>query len=975
MYRPFAPIRAYFQTHGKRGILPAFSAVFLSGLLLLLLTGIWRAANPALEALPAAITNPLQEPEAPNPNILQVIQGSPRGLLETAQLDQEIVVVFNHPMVPLGRVEEAKREVIKIEPEIDGAIRWYGTRVAAFIPEAPLKPGSSYTVTVAKQKALNGKEMTGSYSFQFRTPPLKMHYSYPYSGNRIPYDQDFKLYFNYPVSLNDIKRMGRLMADGRPVAFEVSYDLDPDDATESDVTRSSVRIVPSARLPRDAKVQLILKKGLPPIDGNDGLEQDTIIHYQTYGPLQVSLQNKGKYFQDAWSTGLAFNNPVDAARAVQHIRLEPPLKRSTPEDETTFMSIREWPVEAGQKVTVYVSAALSDTMGNRLGKDHKFEITLPAYRPEFSMPYGSSEVIESEMKQQLPASMANIPEFTVGHKELSVYDIQKYLSNNNSSQYLRSLGYETNKVQTRLGKTDSATFGVDIAPYLDKKKRGWVAVYVAADTLNWKDEKRRESSYRILQSTDLGMIAKESPEGIHVWVHRLSDNAPVKDAKVDAYTVTNRHGGCKTDGKGYCKVDRKLNRLTAGTLVVASTNEDKAFLTSRDHYRYTWSVSSYFDYTAGFPDLKGLIEFDRRLYRPGEEIHIKAFLSLLDHGKLSALSSGEGKVRIKVTNSRGTVLKEAVMTGSSEGGLDLSLKTEKDAPTGHYTVHIELEEYKGRSVNSIQGFPDRSLSATFQVEEFRPATFSSSIEGLRNVESGETLNLIATGMYLFGAPMSGAGSTLTIYARSTDIPDDRFSGYTFGDAVYDPYESNSSALVSRVEGTLDSRGEMKHPFNTDLAHKKMVTLETENAGKIELKPHLALTVENQVKDLGDRSVTSTKGSIVYADDVFPGIKRNAYFATAGKPMGFQLVALNKNGRVEATGLTVEVFKRVYRTTETKGPGGSTRKETTESLQRVSKQNLETGSRPVDYNFASPLTASELLCSEPSSFSSGLPITS
>ncbi|GEM_PF-954074 len=949
MLKPIAPIRAYFKTYGKAGIVPAVLFVFLSGFFCILLLGLWKAVDSPLQALPAAISNPLQEPEPPNPEILQVIQASPDGLLETAQLDQEIVVVFNHPMVPLGRVQETKRECFTIEPAIKGDIRWYGTRVAAFIPDEPLKPGSSYKVTVPVQEALNGKKMKAAYTFRFRTPPLKLHYSYPYSGNRIRYEEDFKLYFNYPVSLRDIQRMGRILANGREVDFKATYKMDDDDDSESD--KSSVRLIPEDELPRNAKIQVILKKGLPPEGGNDGLEQDSVITYQTYGPLHVSFAKKGGYFQDAWSTGIQFNNPVDPAKALQFIRIEPPLDRSTPDsDETTFMSVREWPVEAGQKVTIYVSEGLTDVMGNRLSGNHKFEVTLPAYRPDFSMRYGTSEVIESEMKQQVPASMAAIPEFTVGHRTLNLSDIQQYLASSSSSSYLKNLSYETKQIPTKLKPVDAATFGVDFSPYLDKKHRGWVAVYVAADTLNWQNKKTRESSYRILQSTDLGMIVKESPMGIHVWVHKLSDNEPVKGAKVDAYTLNRKHGACETDAQGYCKVGRKQDRLTSGTLVVATTKEDRAFLTSRDHYRYTWSVSSYFDYTAGYPDLKGIIEFDRRLYRPGEEIHVKAFLSLLHHGQLKALDAKQGKVRATVRNSRGKIIKDVTLTGTEEGGVDLSLQTEKDAPTGHYTVRIELLEIQGRAVSSISGFPDRDLSATFQVEEFRPATFSASTDGIRDVSSGTTLDLVARGVYLFGAPMAGAKSTLSIYAQSMDIRDSRFQGFAFGDWVYDDYESTSASLVARLDGTLDSRGEMKHAFQTNLAHKKMVVLDTENAGRIELKPHLTLTVENQVRDLGDRTVTSTKTATIFADDVFPGIKRKQYFTTAGKPARFELIALNKNQRVESTNLTIEVFRRVYRTSETRGPGGSERNETTETLQRVKKESLSTGKTPVEFSF-------------------------
>jgi hypothetical protein len=637
MHKLLSNVRAYFQHYGARGLLSAALVAGLGLILSLLVLALWRSADRPLLALPASITNPVLEPVPPDPDKLEILQTSPVGPLNTAQLEQEVVVVFSQPMVPLGKVSDARREAFRIEPAIKGVYRWYGTRVAAFIPEEPLKPGSAYRVTVPVQKSLNNKELEKSYAFSFRTPPLRLNYSYPYSGRRIEYKTDFKLFFNYAVSLRDINRFVQLFANGRRVDFEATYKMSDNEdeayyegGLDGDAERHSVRLIPDEELPRDAKIQVLLKKGMPPEGGNDGLEKDKTIHYQTYGPLEVKLVEEGDYFQDAWSTGLKFNNPVNPEEAVKHIRLEPGIKRSSPDGgQSEFLSIREWPVEPGQKVTIFVSGDLTDAFGNRLGSDKKFTVTMPVYRPSFSMAYGTSEVIESEMRQLLPASMAAVKEYKVGHRSLDVSDIQASLDARSISKYLSTVNYKFKNVETNLGPTDASTFGVDFSSALDGKKKGWIALEVNANTVDWQGKPDKEIRRRIIQSTNLGLIAKESPLGIDVWVNRLDSNAPVSGANVEAYTARKSHGKCKTDGAGHCRIERSQSKLDSRTLIVASTAEDRAFLTARDHYRYTWSVSSYFDSDAGYPDLKGTIEFDRKLYRPGETIHIKAFLALL----------------------------------------------------------------------------------------------------------------------------------------------------------------------------------------------------------------------------------------------------------------------------------------------------------------------------------------------------------
>ena len=943
-----ASIRAYFKEYGWKGAIPASLVGAFSVFLLLVVAGLWELGNRPLAALPAVMTSTLQEPTAPNPDVLEIIQASPKGKLQSAQLDQEIVVVFNQPMVPIGKVSDTDRKAFRIEPALSGKYRWYGTRVAAFIPDAPLKPGSSYRVIVPAQKSLNGKELKKEYSFDFRTPPLTLHYSYPYSGSRIKYDQSFTLYFNYPVSLRDIQRMGKLYANGREVGFSASYREEEDADQESQ--QSTVIIKPNSELPRNAAIQVFLKKGLPPAGGNDGLESDAVIKFQTYGPLSVDLDRKGKYFQDTWSTGLRFNNPVDPAEAIKHIRIEPNLSRSTPEeDEVSFLSIREWPVKAGQKLTIYVDGDVTDVMGNRLGEKKIFQLKMPAYRPDFGMSYSDSDVVESALKQLLPASMAAIPQYSLGQRQLSVSEIQSYAASRNSSDYLRNISYQKKDIKTGLSENDSATVGVDLAPFL-KNKRGWLAVDVSAKTINWQGKDQVEHSRRIVQSTDLGMIAKESPNGVHVWVHSLKTNAPVKGATVQAFNGSESHGSCSTDASGYCKVERSQKHLESSSLVVAKTSDDAAFLTAKDHYRYTWSVSSSFDYNAGYPDLKGTIEFDRKLYRPGEEVHIKGFFALLANGKLRPLSAPVGKVRITVTNSNGAEMANRIISGTPEGGVDLSIKTEANAPLGHYSVRAKLVEVQGRNVESDRSFPDRQLVDTFQVEEFRPATFSAAIDGVRDSTNGETLSLVASGRYLFGAPMSGAKTVLSIYSKHSDIYVDRFSDFAFGDFEYDPYEDTGFGLVSRTDGVLDQQGQFKQTFNTSLAQKKEVVIETENAGNIRLVPHRALRVENQVKDAGDRSVTSTKESTVYAASVYPGIKRDRYFVSAGQPATFQIVALDTRNNSKSESVDMQVFQKIYRTTDTKGPGGSTKRETTVTIKRVAQSSVRTGDKPVTYTF-------------------------
>ncbi|MBW7857320.1 MAG: Ig-like domain-containing protein, partial [Leptonema sp. (in: Bacteria)] len=273
-------ILSYFITK-KLWLVGAFSFAVIGGFLFHLFATVQIEAQSPSNFLP--------EPEIADSNSFDVIQTVPVGQLQTTDA-KEIVVAFNQPLIPLGKVDSSDLEPFKIEPKINGKFRWYGSSVAAFLPSEPLEPGRSYSILVpAGLKDLEGRSLKQARSFSFHTDPLKLSYTTPTNGSMIEYNQTIFVKFNMAVSKEMVKPFIELTANNRPLNFSI----EPANAdyyfSEDESIQQAIEIRPTVALPRDAKIELSLKKGLPLLNGKPGLIADENISFNTPGPVTVEL--------------------------------------------------------------------------------------------------------------------------------------------------------------------------------------------------------------------------------------------------------------------------------------------------------------------------------------------------------------------------------------------------------------------------------------------------------------------------------------------------------------------------------------------------------------------------------------------------------------------------------------------------------------------------------------------------------------
>ncbi|NLV68180.1 MAG: hypothetical protein GXY14_10975 [Spirochaetes bacterium] len=861
------------------------------------------------------------EPAVIDDTKLNVVQATPEGDVPFAELKKEIYVVFNHPLVPLATLESETKGVFEIKPAVKGKFRWYGSRICSFVPDGAWIPDTSYRVTIPKGlKSLNGKSLEKEYSFGFKiqVPELTVYCS-PSQYGRIDYDESFELRFNFPVTIDELKNYLTITSSGKNISYSLSlvdrksyYDSDEDDSAEEGkpVTASKyIKVTTDSRFGKDTEVAVRVKKGMRSDGNRSRLNVEKAFNYKTHGPQDVYVKEDALYFQETWDLEFVFDNEVDPDIAAKFIEFSPSAEfNGYPWGNTRNISLRNWSIKPGVEYAITIKP-FPDVHGNSFESPQKFTVSIPDYYPDYSID-SSMNLLEAEAGHKIPVEVTNISSFTVDAGVFTISDIQKKLEGGYKYNIMKNVNLTRTTWNTGLGINQSARLGYDISPYLTGGKYGWIGlVFNARIYSSGKEEQIEKSTAQIIQSTNLGVSVKEDYWNIYAWVNTLSNGAAKKGVKVSVYDTKREIAGGVTDVNGYVKIRKIVPGMYGKSIFYAREGSDSTYLTSADNDVYMGSLASYSE-RAPEAVVSGQFLFDRKLYRPGDEVFFKCIMASRKEGVLSPLANSS--VFVTIENSEGETVFEKTLQTSGNGGVWGSFKIPADASLGHYQVEVRRDKKNSYGIND-----------TFQVEEFRPVSFTVGINGIRDARSGESLKLTVKGDYMFGAPMGRAPVNYSISRSRKSFEFERFPGYTFGDNLYWLNEETRAGTGYYLggEGALNAAG--KYEFSVNL---KPLSTEENVSGpdaKYLLNDPYDITIEATVKDVDRKSVTRTEKFSVFPGSFLIGIRPDSTYQSYKNKFRFNVVALSNRGdAVSGKKADVRILKNSWNSVATKGPDGS-----------------------------------------------------
>ncbi|MBU1077044.1 MAG: Ig-like domain-containing protein, partial [Spirochaetes bacterium] len=771
---------------------------------------------------------------------LKVIAVSPSGGTEGVRESDAITVTFSEAVVPLSKLGKPLTEgPITLSYNTKGTFKWLGTKTVAFYPETAFPKNTRINASVKKGlRSVSKKELQEDYTWSFDTKRPGFNRSDPYNMQKwVRLDEPVRLYFDIPMKKDDIDKYIIINENGINRSFSIRYintnELSTWERSGYDVRKVLV-LVPDREFKKDSKIVIILKAGLPAIEGHLGMKKSTSFYFNTYyrfsytGETLQDIMPMDYRYCDVLS--LLFTNPVEYRELYKHLTFSPVIKlpHESFEDSTwnthKFCLSLEYKPETSYKVTI--SKDLKDIFGQALGEDIHLDVNVGSFLPGIYMP-GGMGVVEAYEGRKIPITLINPETIDVSSSVLTRDEVIPYLLSKNyfyipyntKHTYKHVEKFKKNYVHRystdwlpKVGKNKMEIVPVHLSSFMEKKKYGYLDLQ-----LSGIHHFERRDINTFVQVTGLGITGKFSAEGNLIFVTDLKNAVPIKNADIqirDDFNTILWNG--KTDQNGIARSPgwlnfnlKKYSYQAVRQWAFVRKGEDETFInnewgTGVDSWRF--GVWSYPD--ADYPYYQGSITTERGLYRPGEIVYFK--------GVLREKVKGDWKIcpvktlDYSIKDSRYNEIKKGTVNFNEFGTFSLKYTIPEDSPTGYYSITV-FEKEKKDIKSKIKPQEERDLQPmvgkvniynSFRVEVFQPVQFDVRIwcEDRKYILD-DTVQFKVTGWYLFGAPMSDKNAYYNVSGIETfysppDNPGYRFSRLQWLDDNY--YYPKSEHLVSKT---------------------------------------------------------------------------------------------------------------------------------------------------------------------------------
>lgn len=431
----------------------------------------------------------------------------------------------------------------------------------------------------------------------------------------------------------------------------------------------------------------------------------------------------------------------------------------------------------------------------------------------------------------------------------------------------------------------------------------------------------------LIQLTDIGLAWKQAQEGTLVYAFSLKSGKPLaglglvlrdENAAALAEATTDAGGVARLDGAVYRGKEERH-------FLDAANGEDRhviQFYEDLDNVGlWSFRIDQRWDKLRE-GERRTLIFTDRNIYRPGDEVKVKAISRFIDNDRL--LGTGEGRAAFRVFDARHRKIVEREVSFGATGSFDdaFTLPTEG---MGWHSIEIDFNPLPvaGAGGDEEMG-PDWRLisSYSFQVEDYRVNTFEVTVAAEEEYGQGAELTIPVSARYFMGKPLSKAEMAWMVHARS-EFPRPRgFEEFAFGNRTVEEETFSAEGIAA-----LSSKGESVVAFE--------LPEQTTHPGP------RRVTVTASVTDANQQTLSGSKRFTVHSSDFYLGIREPDGVHRAGDTASFALAAVTPEG--EAHRETVEtsllVEKENWTTVKVMGANGRMTHRNELRLQTVSDATL------------------------------------
>ena len=562
-------------------------------------------------------------------------------------------------------------------------------------------------------------------------------------------------------------------------------------------------------LPADPTVTVAIGPGTPSTEGPRKTASEQKYSFRTFGRLRVTGQECGYQKScspyDQWT--ITFSNPLDLeAFDKSQVRVEPEVP--------------------GLKIEVNGESLELD--GIKKGRTTYRVILHPGIRDEFGQTLGASAPLIFNVKSAPPALESSGDQFVVldpaGPPRFSVYSINHdslkvRLYSVGPEHWARYLSYTSEQrgapstppgrlirsdtIPVKAQPDEMVETRIDLSPAF---KGGFgQTVLVVEPAAPPRNKEENESVVAWVQSTQIGLDAFVDQSELIGWATSLKDGSALDGVQMEITRGANlpaeASASTRADGLAHLALAGKPAQGGWG-LLVARKGTDVAILPENTDGYYGQGGWTRKD---SVESLRWFVFDDRKMYRPGEEVHVKGWIRRIGEGKagdVGALNGAASSVAYVVTDSRRNGVAKGTSVINALGGFDIAFTLPATMNLGYAAVQFSAQGGTSEGTN-------REYSHMFQVQEFRRPEFevtAQANEGPHFV--GGKTNAAVTAAYYAGGGLPNAEVNWRVTTTPARFTPPNRGDFTFGKWVpwWRPYYEGAETRSETFAGRTDAGG-------------------------------------------------------------------------------------------------------------------------------------------------------------------------
>jgi alpha-2-macroglobulin len=845
---------------------------------------------------------PPQAPEVPdvkNNAPLEVLRFSPQG---DVALVPQLSVTFSQPMVAVTAHDDAVKTLpVRMTPQPQGKWRWVGTKTLLFEADGDQRfpMATEYSVEVpAGTKSATGANLAAAKRWRFATPPPTMQSHFPNDG---PHRRDPLMFVSFDQRINREAVLASIRVTAGNSQFRVKLAGDEEvnaDANLNYLVKSldkerwlAFRVVDAngnkAMLPADTNISVVVNAGMPSAEGPKKTTAPQTYTFRTYGPMRVTETHCG-YNNcspfDQWT--INFSNPLEVESFDQsQVKVEPVIQGMKTQIYGNTLVITG--IKKGRTTyRVQLAASIKDQFGQTLGDTPAITFNVKSAPPALASSGDAFLVLDPTGQPRFSVFSINYDTLKVRLYKVTPEDWKGF------SAFMRDSDDKPVPPPGRLVYSDSvvvksqpdemAETRIDLSPALD----GGVGqmVLVVEPPVKPKNRWEARTIKTWIQATQIGLDAFVDNTDLLAWATSLKDGKPLDGVQM---TIQESSVNSLTQGNGLAKMALPDRHGTYGLgLLIARKGKDVAILPENTYWYGNggnWYLKKAND------TLRWFVFDDRKMYKPGEEVHIKGWLRRIGAGKngdVTGLDGEASQVTYVLRDSRNNEITRGRARISALGGFDFAFKLPGTMNLGHTSLQLDAPSTQG----NLTGL---NFTHSFQVQEFRRPEFEVTAQGSEGPHFvGGGADVTVTAAYYAGGGLPNADVNWTV--RSTPsyfTPPNRYD-FTFGKWVpwWRSYNRNDATSVQTFNGRTDAAG--KHRLHVDFVSATPP------------RPY-TITTEASVMDVNRQAWNASSSLLVHPSSLYVGIRSPRTFVQKGEPLVVQTIVTDLDGKAIA-GRSVKV---------------------------------------------------------------------